>query len=382
MDEAIDLTSSLVRVGLLSCFGIMLLVFWMIHREIARRTRSEQSLKISLDKIERISHENELIGKMGDYLQSCQKIEELHSIVADTVPKLMPGMSGAVMLLNNSRTMLQVAVSWGDIVLPELEPDQCWALRRGQMHSSFSDKLVCGHIAPLAVDGSICIPMQAHGQILGLLTFASNEPFTMNDETENMLRRVGEQISLAVANLTLQASLREQSIRDPLTRLFNRRYLIETLERELARAVRRKEPVSVMIIDIDHFKKFNDALGHEAGDALLVQFAKLLNQKLRKEDMACRYGGEEFVVVMPSASLENGTKRAQEICDATRQMQAMFGGKQIGNVTVSIGVTDNGIMKTPSDILQFSDKALYEAKNGGRNRVVVATLDAADDSRD
>ncbi len=176
----------------------------------------------------------------------------------------------------------------------------------------------------------------------------------------------------ALANLQLQKALKEQSIRDPLTKLFNRRYLEETMARECARARRNGKKLSVLIMDIDHFKTINDTHGHDAGDAVLVAFARLLSQKIRKEDIACRLGGEEFVLVLPDADLPLAKARAEEICEATRKMTVTFQTLAINNVTVSVGVClypDHG--EVPEELLHHADLCLYKAKKEGRDRVVV-----------
>ncbi len=191
------------------------------------------------------------------------------------------------------------------------------------------------------------------------------------------MRRAGEQVALALSNLKLQDRLRDQSIRDPLTKLFNRRYLEETMEREIDRARRKELPLGLMVLDIDFFKKYNDTRGHDAGDALLTQFAQLLMDQIRQEDIACRYGGEEFVVVMPGADDNITRDRAQRICDAVRRMKITIGVEVFGGVTISIGVTSypaHGLRM--DELITAADKALYEAKHDGRDQVRVAPVEA------
>ena len=185
------------------------------------------------------------------------------------------------------------------------------------------------------------------------------------------MRRITEQISLALANLKLQRALKEQSIKDPLTKLYNRRYLEDTLSRELARAQRNAQPLTVLLMDIDHFKKVNDTYGHDAGDAVLSAFAKMLTTKVRKEDIACRWGGEEFLLILGAADEGLAQSRAQEICDTARSLKISFQGKPIP-ITVSIGASvfpSHG--EAPEDLIRNADQALYKAKQGGRDKVVL-----------
>jgi len=180
-------------------------------------------------------------------------------------------------------------------------------------------------------------------------------------------------VAMALASLRLRETLRHQSIRDPLTGLFNRRYLEETLERELHRVQREQKPLGVMMADLDHFKAFNDALGHEAGDKILRAVGNLLRSHARAEDIVCRYGGEEFIVIMPDASLANTRARAELICQAVRTMGNDFRQGTAAAITMSIGVAgfpEHG--DDSADIVRMADATLYQAKRAGRDRVLAA----------
>ena len=171
----------------------------------------------------------------------------------------------------------------------------------------------------------------------------------------------------------LELAVAEQAIRDPLTGLFNRRYMDETLARELDRAQRRDLPVSVIMLDIDHFKRLNDTYGHAAGDAALRRFAQILLGSVRREDVPCRFGGEEFAVIMPEMPPDKARERAEAWRAEVEKMQVELGGASIGSVSVSAGVAsfpEHGA--TGTEILDAADRALYRAKSGGRNRVVMA----------
>ena len=183
-----------------------------------------------------------------------------------------------------------------------------------------------------------------------------------------------ERISLALANLKLREVLRSQSIRDPLTGLFNRRYMEESLEREVRRGVRNKDGVALLMLDIDHFKQFNDTYGHQAGDALLRGFGEFLSQRTRGQDVACRFGGEEFVLILSGASAADGCKRAEILRQELPQLMVEHAGQVLGRITVSIGVSAFPVHgATGEELLRTADLALYRAKKEGRDRVVEAT---------
>lgn len=222
--------------------------------------------------------------------------------------------------------------------------------------------------------------MMAHGEAMGLMylsPYVGGETVTTEIEKvaseERLARTIAEQSALALANLKLRDALKMQSIRDPLTGLFNRRYMEESFERELRRAARRQSGMGVLMIDLDHFKKLNDSMGHDAGDAVLRSFGSLLKDHFRADDIVCRYGGEEFTVILPDASAEEAYKRSIELCAATRRMLVQHKGQMVDSVTISIGVAILGQHGMTTDgLLGAADSALYAAKRQGRDRVIVA----------
>ena len=162
-------------------------------------------------------------------------------------------------------------------------------------------------------------------------------------------------------------------MRDPLTGLFNRRYLAESLGREIARSSRRKLPLTVLAFDLDHFKTFNDDYGHPAGDEVLMAFAKLLQSHSRGEDIACRQGGEEFVLIMPEMELSVAVRRAQDFMAGMSSISIVHEGRTLPPLTTSVGLAVFPLHgRRPDELLARADQALYEAKNRGRNQIVVA----------
>jgi len=224
----------------------------------------------------------------------------------------------------------------------------------------------------------LCVPMIAHGETYGLVHLrlaqppqgAAAEPSAGSMELPWPATSIAEQLALAVANMNLREALRAQSIRDPLTGWFNRRYMEETLERELSRAARNRRPLSVIMLDVDNFKQFNDTYGHEAGDLALQNLCETLRSHIRSEDVACRLGGDEFVLVLPDTTAELATHRGEELSKAVAHTDVQYQGRLLEPMVLSFGVAtfpENG--RTLKDLLRASDNALFRAKDEGRDAV-------------
>jgi diguanylate cyclase (GGDEF)-like protein len=258
-----------------------------------------------------------------------------------------------------------------------LQPTQCWALRRGRPYlvPQLADGVACSHVGTQTVPGggwSLCVPLLAQGTALGLLHVSGNTA-AGRDAAPLLMESVAEQLGLALVNLQLREKLRMQSLRDPLTGLYNRRYLDESLQREVVRCQRRGLPLAVLMLDVDHFKAFNDGNGHAAGDALLAAIARTLQSCTRSEDLACRYGGEEFTVVLVDTDAADAMARAEQIRGAIESTAVQHLKRTLGPCTASVGLAVlSDTATTPSELLEQADAALYRAKAGGRNRVVTA----------
>jgi diguanylate cyclase (GGDEF)-like protein len=186
-----------------------------------------------------------------------------------------------------------------------------------------------------------------------------------------LVETVGEGIKLSLSNLKLRESMREQANRDSLTGLFNRRYLDDTLPRELMHAQRHNSQTCLAMLDIDHFKQFNDTFGHEAGDLVLREMGCVLRENVRKSDIACRFGGEEFVLVLFDAALEASRQHIEKICTYVKEMQIRYGEQLLGTITLSAGLVEVPYKDLPAnDLLRAADEALYAAKHAGRDRIV------------
>lgn len=375
--DAAGMTRMLGGSGFAVALGILWFVFWNAESERRRRRRAEDVLQRALEDLRAASAEDRAISQMTEYLQGCSQPQEAFDLLRNSMPHLLPGTSGAIYMLAPSKNQMELAALWGARTGDEIfDPKLCWAMRRGHMHASAPDspEPACGHIDAASADRhNACYPLMANGETLGVFYLRNDSTAPFTEMQENAGRRIADQAALTLANLGLQDLLRSQSVRDPLTRLFNRRYLEEALEKELSRAERGGQALSVLVLDIDHFKKYNDTRGHAAGDALLTQFAKLLHGSIRKEDIACRYGGEEFVIVLPTASADMAAARAEQICRATRDLRVQLGHEDLGPVTVSIGVAtypQHG--ERINTLIDAADQALYRAKNEGRDRVKLA----------
>ncbi len=356
----------------------------MAEREHARKQLDDEHEK-SMKDLEQRSERAAMLAKMGELLQSCISRDEVIAVALSFAPKIFPASRGSVFLLNESRALAELAGSWSECQLPSMdfETSDCWALRTGHLHLVYADDTTarCKHAAELQCS-HLCVPILAQGEALGVLHTQAKQIINRLDPAELSFRMTfAGQIGLSIANIKLRDALRTQSIRDALTGLYNRRYLDEILEREFRRSSRSQQRLGIIIIDLDHFKNFNDAFGHDAGDAVLRETGQLLTKYIRAEDFVCRYGGEEFVVILPTANLQAAHGRAENLRLKMRQLTILYQGKPMGMITISAGVAvfpDQGV--TPQEVIAAADAALYEAKRNGRDQVVIASTQAGEET--
>ena len=328
------------------------------------------------------TREVELLRQLSELLQACATPDEAHTVMGQLCGRLFPDASGAVLVTPASRDGLWAVAVWGPPLAEGKERfqlDDCWALRRGRVYrvDDAGTSPACPHLGAPTPPAFVCVPLAAQGETLGLFTLAAPPGSAveggLGDSQVRLAVTVAEQFALALANVRLRETLRGQSIRDPLTGLFNRRYMEETLDRELRRAERGRRPLSVVLLDIDRFKHYNDSFGHEAGDTVLASLGALLRSVSRAGDVACRYGGEEFVLILPEASLQDARRRAEEIRDAIRGLRVTHGGRPLESVRCSMGVAafpEHG--EVGGALLRAADAALYRAKREGRDQVILA----------
>jgi diguanylate cyclase (GGDEF)-like protein/PAS domain S-box-containing protein len=352
----------------------------------AAQERNEQGniLKRSLAELRSRTNEMTLLIELSAMLQCCNSLDEAYSVVSQFGEKLFSAEnSGSLWVFKSSRNVLELAVSWGISrnLSMTFSPENCWALRRGKPHwsSASSAGLACNHLKDnLSADLVLCIPMVGQGDTIGVLQVhvACGSELKLEDKNlqitlERIASSAAGQVALSIASLKLREALKDQSIRDPLTGLYNRRFMHDFLERELLRARRTNRSFAVMFIDLDHFKRFNDSFGHDAGDFVLQSFTKALTNHFRGSDVICRYGGEEFALVLPDSSLNHAEMRSDDLRTKVKKLVISHRETPLGPITCSIGIAEFPVDgSTAEELLRVADKCLYEAKTQGRDRTV------------
>ncbi len=376
--------------------GIPLSLFLVGHahrllaRENRERTQAQAAASASNAELSRtvsqLAHLSDSMAALSTYsgmLQGASDAQELYEISVTTFRKLLPGTSGFLYVIRASRDQAELVARWGEGLAPTdpaPAPHACWSVRRNAAFAvdDLRHGLRCPHTGrpPGAEEVmGLCIPLSAQGEVVGWISLQRLGQGRIPDES--LAISLCEQFSLALANVRLKESLQHQAIRDPLTGLFNRRYLEESLSREIARCERRRQPLAVLMLDVDHFKAFNDRHGHATGDIALAAFGSMLQAKCRAEDIACRYGGEEFTLILPETDLATALERAEEIRAGAALLRIGPPGT-LPRITVSIGVAlmpEHG--NVGLELMRAGDMALYRAKHEGRDRVAVAEAETA-----
>ena len=361
-------------------------------KEEAALAEAKARLEKAYAELKKNNEEASLLVEMGDNLQLATSEEEIISIVINFARQIFPEDSVLLYVRPGKENFLQLAGNWNFQQNAEelINLDDCWAIRKSAPYFVLNpaSEVICPHLKTSSLPNRpvACLPLNSYGENLGLLVVfccqegsgkeAGPEVESLLTSKKQLLVTFSQRVAMALSNFRLRQKLQEQSIRDPLTGLYNRRYLEETLERELLRARRAGHPVSVIMLDIDHFKKFNDTYGHEAGDFILQAVARTIEKSVRAEDIVCRYGGEEFTVILPGLELKKAVSRAELILDSVRHLEINYGGSLLKNLTISAGVAafpEHG-EKWP-ELLRAADAALLQAKSQGRNRVVMAKKD-------
>ena len=339
----------------------------------AHTAKLNSKLAEKVETLEKWHEERLKLGKMNEFLQACLTVKEAEIVLTDLLQPLFPNSHGVVYLMNNSKNLLEAIATWGIAMCEScFEPDRCWSLRRGNLHQVYpqTDRLYCAHIDTACNSPTLCSPMIAKGKTLGMLYLRFDDNEKISPMVQELATTVSQNIAMSFANLKLQEKLRHQSLRDPLTGLYNRRYLQECLSKEIDRARRKQQTISVMILDVDRFKHFNDIYGHSAGDLVLKEVSTYLLRQTRQYDIACRYGGEELVIVMPDASIEDTIIRAEQIREDIKKLELKYQNQSLQTITVSIGISCFPKYGYDVDsLIRAADSALYEAKNSGRDCV-------------
>ena len=319
------------------------------------------------------------LADLGNLLLSCSTSGEAYVVLGRAAREMYGELSGAVYLYGASRNVVELVTSWGTVpVAKTFPPVDCWALRRGRAHhvSVSGTEIACRHTGEGEQRSAMCVPMLAQGEALGVLHLVGtpavgDRPFT--PLAQRLAVAATEACALALANIRLREKLADQSLRDSLTGLFNRRYAEETLVREIGRAKRDAAALSVVMLDLDHFKRCNDEFGHDAGDMALREAAALVVESVRTSDVVSRVGGEEFLLILPGASLQAALDKTNAIREKMKALELFHRGRRLAPLTFSAGAAAfpaNG--GTPEELIRAADTAMYEAKHAGRDRTVPA----------
>ncbi len=333
--------------------------------------------------LEKTTKDLSTLNSLTKLMQACTNINDAYEIISYSIMELLPAFSGCILMRSNITNQLDIVSRWGGCLIKEksFAPASCWAFKSNRIHISNTTKKRerCNLLSKDFSGGYICIPLIAQGEAIGLLHLQAGKESLPSFELETTDSRqqfhilLGENISLTLHSIRLRENLSYQAIRDPLTNLFNRRYMEETLKRELQRARRKKSTVGLIMFDIDHFKRFNDTFGHEAGDTMLREIASFVKSNIRAEDILSRYGGEEFLITMPDSSLQTTKERAEKLRQDVKNLDVINKGQHLGAVSMSFGVAI-----FPNDaqdweaLIKAADDALYMAKREGRDKVVAA----------
>jgi diguanylate cyclase (GGDEF)-like protein len=362
--------------------ALMAVLFLLVIRESKKLRIAEQTalnaqtrLEGSLLQLQIETESGKLLNDLQANLQICVNPPEAYEVLGSYAQKFIPGSAGAVFAIDSTRNLMGVMASWGDSLSPTqhiLSPEDCCAMRGSRLHlrTETAHGLSCRHFAGSIPDAYLCLPLAALGETLGILHISVSDASAFNAARLQVIQQSGEYAALRLANLRLREKLHDQSIRDPLTGLYNRRFLEATLEQELHRSGRHHTGLGVIMADIDKFKSFNDTFGHTAGDIVLKEVGALFRRSVRTEDIVCRYGGEEFLMVLPDTSLESVRERAESMRDSIAKLELQHAGHALGKITASFGISfsQDGVL-TPEILLRYADEALYESKRRGCNCV-------------
>ena len=355
-----------------------------IARDVTERKKTEEALRQAKQKLEDWVHELEqrtremtLLSEMGDMLRACLSTDEAYTVIVRVAQQIFPVQAGALYVISPTRNAVEAVAVWGDASQVErvFAPDECWALRRGRVHwvEDSSVGLLCKHLRQPSPEGYLCVPMMAQSEALGILYLTQPGSARLTEARQRLAVAMAEHIAMALSNLRLHETLRNQSIRDPVTGLFNRQFMEESLELELRRAARSRHPLGVIIMEIDSLETLSRSFEDNAEDSILRELGSLLQTIIRKEDIACRFGAGKFAIVLPQGSLEISAQRADSLRDMIKDLDIRHRGRPIGHVTVSAGVSgypDHG--HTGESLLRSADGALQRAKHEGGNRVATA----------
>jgi diguanylate cyclase (GGDEF)-like protein len=341
---------------------------------VTRLYTSNDLLTIKNGQLERQKHDMNIINHMNERLQQCKNSIEAYLVIKTAAEKLFVDFYGGLTITDTFGNQ-DLVTQWGDkqTLHVKFSSNACWGLRTGNKYNVVEKAQIdsfCKHYISSA-EGTYCIPLIVDNESIGMINFNFSKQITITDYIMQIMTVFGDAIKLALANIQLHEKLQLEATHDPLTNLFNRRYLNETLTREFYRIVREKTSLCLVMLDLDNFKTLNDTYGHEAGDEVLKFIGVLLMNHVRGSDIACRFGGEEFVLVFNNTSIDKIMPRLEHIREEIEKAQIYFHNEVLQQVTVSIGVAQAPQQGTTiNDIIRAADMALYTAKKAGRNKII------------
>jgi len=356
----------------------------VIVRDITENKVSQAALESTntelgrrIQELDEYGRELQKINDMTVELQACVNLEDAFQVIPRYLSDLLPTLAGGLYIYSPLRQTMDLACSWNDfaMLVEEFEVDDCLGLARNEVYrvGEFVPGQSCRHVDKGNGHHYACHPVIMDGTPFALLHYY-HLGLELSESKLRLARIGADAIKMALSNLRMRENLRQETIRDPLTGLFNRRYMTETLDLELARAERSRRPLSLIMVDVDHYKSLNDQYGHSLGDKVLVQVSQLFENNIRRGDIACRYGGDEFVLVMPGVSLEVAIERAEHIRHQVMKMRVPVEGGGEETISLSMGVAAHPLHgHNAESLLRAADQALYQAKEAGRNRTFSAS---------
>lgn len=358
-----------------------------LERRIEARTKEIAGANRQLEQtVARLDHRRAEMARLSDFVnffQASRELDEAIGLAGSKWRAVFPGSSGSLFIQSASKNALERIASWGQgaEIDPVCAPEDCWALRRGKPHRSDGSAIAtCTHLKLAVGFRHLCLPLTAHGEGIGILClhYPVSTPSCLevggdhrNEDEEAFNALVAESLALALSNLRLHETLRSQASRDPLTGLFNRRYLRDSLERELHQGRSSGRPLALAVLDVDHFKRLNDGYGHGAGDAALRRLSSILQEWKGAEDVVARYGGEEFAILFPNTTVDVASLRLEVLRQAVEQAAIEYESELLPPMTISGGVAGCPDHACERDaLIRIADANLYKAKRRGRNCLI------------
>jgi diguanylate cyclase (GGDEF)-like protein/PAS domain S-box-containing protein len=354
-------------------------------RDIRERKKSEAALQTANKKLEAWVQELEqrtrdmtLLNEMGDILRACLTHEEIYEVIMRISQEVFPIRGGALFVMGPQHSIVESVAEWGDVseIKSTFTPDECWSLRRGRVHwvEDTQTGLLCKHLQSPAPKGYICVPMMAQSEAVGILHLTYSDESQMSEAKQRLAIAMAERIAMALSNLRLHETLRNQSIRDPLTGLFNRSFLEESLELEMRRASRSHNSLSIIMLMLDDFQSINEDYGLDTGDFTLHRAGTLLQSNIRKGDIVCRFSGHTFVVVLPQCTQEVGRERAEILRKLLKTLEIKNSAGRTVQISASFGLSlypNHG--QTVEALLDAAEAAVSRARNNGGDCIVTTT---------